>query len=319
VRVEQEAIALVRRSLRGGERFAITGASGWLGRTALHLIHAALGPDNFESSVVAFASEQKPVDFRTGTIKALPLSALPDMADELTHVLHFGYLTRDRAATMGDAFVRANLGITATVVDALERGLRGLAYASSGAARGYGGAGGLDIAANPYGALKALDELVFDAACRRAGARCVIPRIYSVTGLFMTKPDSYALGSFLRAALSQKTIEVKATRPVWRSYVAATDVIALSMAAMLDDNAGAATVAFDSGGEPIEVGELAERVADVIGGSVNRSPLNHGADEDRYVGDPTEMQTLATTYGLPLMDLDDQIRLTAAGLADADG
>jgi UDP-glucuronate decarboxylase len=312
---EQHAVALVRRSLRGGERFAVTGASGWLGRTALHLIHAAVGPDAFESSVVAFASAHKPVDFRTGSTKALPLDALPDLAGGLTHVLHFAYLTRDRAASMGDAFIRANLGITATIVDALKRGPRGLVYASSGAARGYGGASGLDIAANPYGALKALDELIFDAACRRAGARCVIPRVYATTGAFMTKPDSYALGSFLRAALAQQTIEVKATRPVWRSYVAATDVIALSIAAMLDDK-GSATVAFDTGGDAIEVGELAQRVADVVGGTVTRPPLDKGADEDRYVGDPAEIQTLATTYGLQLMGLDDQIRLTAAGMAD---
>ena len=309
---------VVRRRLRGDERFAVTGASGWLGRTALDLLAGALGAPAFAERVVGYASARKSVRLRSGLdVPLRPLAELSRSDPPPTHILHFAYQTRDRAAVLGlGPYVVANLEITTTVLDAVQRHRpEGVLVASSGAVYAADGGFAVDLTQNPYGSLKFQEEMILRRAAGDVGARSVVARVFSVAGAYMTKPELYVLGDLVLRALAGASLVLRSRDPVYRSYCAAADVVALGLVCLLGESVPA-DVVFDSGGKVVEVGELAERVRAVLGLphlAIERSFLSGGA-ADRYVGDTDQMAVLASRYGLRLQSLDEQIIDTAAFL-----
>jgi nucleoside-diphosphate-sugar epimerase len=228
-------------------------------------------------------------------------------------MLHFAYLMRHLANELGhDEFVRRNLAITDTTVRALEA-VRpaSFAFASSGAV--YRPDGGIvdDLEHDPYATLKHRDELAFERACSAVGTRCVIGRIYSVGGPFMPDRDRFVLGDLVDRTVAGRPLVIRARHELWRSYAALGDVLAVLLAESL---AGTEPVVrFDTGGEVVEAGELAERVRTVLGAPqvvIERDP-DPTLAPDRYVGDGTGFAALARRHGVPLTSLDDQIRQVA--------
>ncbi len=190
--------------------------------------------------------------------------------------------------------------------------------ASSGAVYGPGRAFDEDLARNPYGVLKRRDELLFADACRAAGTRLAVARIFNLSGPYINKLDSYALASFLIDALAGRPIAIRAAQRVERSYVHVGDVVGLALAILLDPTNEA--VAFDTAGERVvEVGELAAMVRDLVGRpdlDIGRPPVDASRPADRYVGDGAAMTALARRYGLARLDLAEQVRQTAEYLRE---
>ncbi|MCW2667197.1 MAG: uncharacterized protein JWN57_2159 [Frankiales bacterium] len=289
---------ILRPLLSGSERFAVTGATGWFGRTALDLLDGLLGADAGDR-VTAYASAPRTLTTRLGrVVDVRPLAELPDQAPPASHLLHFAFLTRDRVADLGvEAYAAANLALSMLVLEAVERTRpAGLVLTSSGAAYGPGRRLTTDLHGNPYGALKHLDELALTAAVQAAGGTTAVARVFSVGGAGITKPELYALGSLVGMAQRGGPLEVRATGPVVRSYAAVDDVVALALWSVLRRE----QVVFDSGGDVVEVEELARVVADVHGlpSSAVQRQLDPAAAEDRYVGDPAAWASLAERSGL---------------------
>jgi hypothetical protein len=69
----------------------------------------------------------------------------------------------------------------------------------------------------------------------------------------------------------------------------------------------------DSGGEALELGELAERIAAELGGRVERPPLTSGSTNS-YVGDARKYDDLLRRLAIEPVTLETQIRETAAYL-----
>jgi nucleoside-diphosphate-sugar epimerase len=304
-------VDLIAAALRGSdERVAVTGATGWFGAVALDLLYGALG-DQAADRVVGYASSPREVVLSDGrTVLVRPLGDLASQRPAPTTVLHLAFLTRDKVAELGvDAYTSQNVAITATVLGAIAAHRpRHVVVMSSGAVHSptgavHSSAGGLvcDLRADPYGTLKHLDELAFRAATRDVGGVCVIPRVFSVAGARMTKPELYALGSMIGMATAGGPVEVRARGPVFRSYCGVDDVVALALWAALSGR----DLVFDTGGAVVEVGELAALVAEVHGlgpGDVRRT-WDPGVGADRYVGDGRLMQALAGEAGLTLRPL----------------
>jgi UDP-glucuronate decarboxylase len=300
--------ALSRRLRDGDERIAVTGATGWLGRVTLDLLREALGPDAFARRVSAYASRARDVD-------GVPVRALAQLGEAAEPapdvILHYAFLTRERVGEQGlDAYVAGNLEITLHVLRALGRGaVRGLFYTSSGAVYDAKGRPECDLRANPYGALKHLDELAFASACRTAGAGCAIARVFNVSGPHMAKPRLFALGDLVLRAQAGEPLVVAARHPVRRSFVAAA--LGLSLALAGED------ACFDTAGERVvELGELAAVVRDEVADA--RLPIEREFDPQgpahEYVGRAGEMRALADRHGVRMAALEQQVRDTAAGL-----
>lgn len=312
----------VRSAVRDDRRrIVVVGARGWIGRSALALLHESLGPEAFAGRVACFGSGAGTVDLENGVLAPQrPLSELGRLDARPTLVLHLAFLTKDKVAGMDpDAYAAANRALSRQVLEALAPiGADRLFVASSGAAAF---ADDPEAAADLrlYGALKREDEAMFAAwaEAEPAARRAAVARIYSVSGPYINKHQAYALASLILDALAGRPVEVRAPKAVLRSYVAVRELLSLAFAELLAD-AGPPAARFDTGGQALELGAVAEAVAEVLGGEVVRRPITEAKD-NRYVGDDDAWRALLARHGIAHLALPDQIRETAAYLARAGG
>lgn len=240
---------------------------------------------------------------------AAPLAELAQTPHDV--LLHFAYATREHA--VGAEYVETNAAITATVVEAIARQRpAAVVYASSGAVyRGDGLA--FDVRADPYGALKRLDELTLRAAAQDVGAAAIVARVFNLAGPWLLK-RGFAIANLIEQVQAGGAVTIRAGHPVVRSYVDVEDLAALLLA-LAEARQDAR---FDTAGEvAVEMGELAARVAQALGRedelSIERD-WDPAAPADRYVGDDTEWLRLTAEHGIAPRDLGAQIARTAASL-----
>ncbi|WP_342248758.1 NAD-dependent epimerase/dehydratase family protein [Sphingomonas sp. OTU376] len=288
----------------------ITGASGWLGLATLDLLERALG-EAFADRVQCFGSAPRDLDLGDGrVVRQYALADLAAVARPGAWVLHFAFLTKDRAEAMDDAAYRAaNQQISDTVLAGLDAvDAAAVFVASSGAA--YKAE---DPAASPamrlYGAMKREDEDRFADWATARGKRAVIGRIFNITGPFINKHQAYAMASFILDALATRPIEVRAPREVIRGYVAIRELVSLIFALLGDAPSG--VTRFDTGGEALELGAVAAVVAEALQGpGVSRAPVTDPV-ADRYAGDGEAYAALLARHGITPVPLGQQVVETA--------
>lgn len=302
--------AHIASALRQSEhRIVLTGASGWLGRATLDLLQNALG-DGFSERVFCFGSRRAELRLSaTQTVMQRALAELASLPHHPTLLLHFAFLTKDRAETMPEAdYCAANRVIRQAVLDALDPiGVEAGFIASSGAARFTD-----DALAAPamrlYGMLKRDDEDAFAAWAAARGRSVAIARIFNLSGPHINKLPSYALSSFILAALAGGPVVVHARHDVRRGYVAIRELMSLVFALLLEQRSG--VTRFDTGGDDIELGELAAMIASRMGCSVER-PSRRSGHADAYLGDDKFYQHLLDRHAIDRVSLAEQIGETA--------
>lgn len=314
-----------RKLIRDSELdYVVVGAAGWIGRATLDVLWTALGSSAFEKRVVVLGSQTRAVELRPGV--TVLCRALPEWRNVLPRgsciVIHNAFLTRDRVAGMPlDAYVRQNRALSAEVLElARLADLRGVVLPSSGAVYGRDGALETDLAANPYGALKAEDERAFTDLARARGAALAIPRIFGLSGEYINKLDTYALASVIEALRQGEPVRLKARHPVLRSYVYVGDLLGLALSIVLAREPSIEL--FDTAGEmPVEIGELARLAATTLGRSdpAILRDFDPTLSADRYVGNPDRIRALFRAHGIAPLSLSDQVARTAAYLYAAVG
>jgi len=300
-RLESE---VVRALVEDGRRIVITGAGGWIGLATLDLLAAALG-DKFEKRVRAFGSNTRALRLADGSqVLQRPLADMAWLPHAPTIVLHTAFLTKDRAEAMDEAaYIAANRAISEAVLKALNPiGAEAIFVASSGAAAKADDPQA-SAAMRLYGALKREDEARFAAWAEQTGHRAVIARIYALTGPYINKPGAYAIGSFIEDALAGRAVAVHAQKQVVRAYVAIRELMSLVFAAL---QPASGVLRFDSGGQPLELGEIAAVVAAQTGGSVARAAITSGP-ADIYHGDDAAYSTLLQEHGIAPIPLAAQV------------
>jgi len=306
-----------RRICEGGERFVIVGAGGWLGSAALELLSESLGPA-FEERVVAIGSSERLLQLRGGrTAPQLAIENLASLPERPTVVLHMAFLTKDRASTMArDEYVAANRRISSIVQQSLDPiGARAIFLPSSGAAYSVDDTAASE-ATRLYGQLKLDDEASFGGWAARRGGRAVIARVFNLSGPYINKLQSYALASFILDALNARPIQIRADRPVFRSYVAIRELMSVVLGLLLDD-ADSQIISFDTAGDrAYEMAEIASVVRVALGQPqlpVCRPTLGDES-ADVYVGDAALYSTLRRRLGVESVDFPTQVQETAAYL-----
>lgn len=294
-------------------RIVITGSSGWIGRNAIDLLHEALGPEEFQRRVYLFGSVTRDLAAGSSMVRQRPLAEIAALDRRPTLVLHLAFLTKDKAEVMDEqAYVAANETLRHHVLDNLDRiGAERLFVASSGAAAQADNPAAAS-AMRLYGALKKADEDSFAAWAKASGMQAVICRIFSLTGPHMNKPEAYALAAFILQALARKPVLVRAARPVFRSYVPVRELVMLIFALLLDE--GEAVIRCETGGAPLEMGEIAGEVARQLGVDVNRPSFDPAADSDRYIGEDEAYQALLARHRMTPVTFAQQVAETIAYL-----
>ncbi len=300
------------------DRIVVLGGSGWLGQATLEMLEQALGPA-FAERVMVFGSRARDLGLRSGRV--IPCHALADLGNQPNRpsiVMHYAFLTKERVVQVGhQAYLRENQTISDTVAGFFLRLDTGVLFLpSSGAVYRHDGAVDDDLVANPYGAMKVQDERRFDQLRNQTGRRVITCRVFNLAGPFINKLSDYVLSSILLDILRGGPIVLRATGPVFRSYIHIRDLVDLAFGlAVTDVQAPAAP--FDTAGDvTVEVGDLAIRARrglDVPGMEIQRPPWRNGT-ENRYVGDGRVIWSLMAQMGIVPCDLDQQIRDVAAFL-----
>ncbi|RFZ70567.1 NAD dependent epimerase/dehydratase family protein [Mycobacterium marinum] len=302
--VNASARALAARAL-GEDRVLVTGASGWLGRTALDLL-APLG-----LPTLALASRARTIRVGDRDIDCRVWDEREVASFAPTVVLDCAFLTRDRVAGMPlGEYVGANRALTERLVYATQLPDVRLALTVSSGAAVYPRDALMDpIEDNPYGYLKREAEQRLAQAAAEAGTVPVVVRAWSISGAHVQKPEAYALGSMIRAA-SSGAIRIAARRPVFRRYSLAEELLAVAIA-----EGGIGPVTIDSGGELVEMAELAARVAAVVrpDAVISRDEIDP-RNPDQYHSDGRDWQRLCQKWDLASAPLDRQIEITARGV-----
>ena len=245
----------------GFSRILVLGGAGWFGRTALAMLwqraSEVLVVGSYERTV-AIGSLEIP-------IKAWDQSLIAAYKPDL--VLDFAFLTRDFEQTLGTKKFRA-------INDVLSDRLLGLAHmasvqkiltVSSGATivqKGGSAASPLDS----YGQQKLALETSLSDAATLTGTEVAVARAWSVSGGHVQKYQNYAFSDFIHSAVNHGFVRLRAKSLVTRRYCAVEDFLAVVMA----NSQGRSWLEVDSGGELVELGDLASLIAQEVGaGSVS--------------------------------------------------
>lgn len=244
------------------------------------------------------------------------LASLDDVSPTL--VVHAAFPTQDKVDDMGlAAYQRDTDLLRREMSDALTRlSPVDVIYLSSGAATTVSEERDAPPRTVAYGMAKLDDERAFTELIRAHGGRLCTVRAFALSGPYMTKPESYALGNMIFQAARTGSVEVKAERPVRRSYMAMEDMLRIAVHSVEGLGAGE-SITFETAGEVVEMGDLAARVLHVMGldpAAVIRPVFDPAAPADDYLGDAVAVRRLAAAAGVVPASLDEQIRVTAAWL-----
>lgn len=297
------------------ERVVVTGASGWVGRNAVDLLVDAFG-DETPGRVVLAATRARVLQTDMGPVEVI---ATPDLMGLVpgprTLLLHCGFPTQDRVDDLGQqAYLKSVERLRLSMWYLVQRlGPVDMVYLSSGAATSVEFGDAVAQRTAVYGRAKLDDESAFADLITTAGGRLCIVRAFALSGPYMTKPDTYALGSLILQAHRSGEISVTANRPVRRSYMAIDDMLRVAVHAVADCRS-ASVVRFETAGEVVEVGDLAARTLALLGRdprAVSRPVLDPRAEPNDYLGDPSSLDPLAAAAHVVPSPLDDQIVTTA--------
>lgn len=248
-----KAIALINRKDFTSQRFLITGASGWLGKTFFAL-HKDKGHD-----FLFIGSRARDVIFDNHTLRIHEYDRDLIANYSPTVIVDFGFLTHEHLITMSEEeYRKVNERLIEQAIDVLQMpSVRYGLFTSSGFAVYPTDATKGSFSANPYGFLKLLTEdRVFEVS-QKIGKESIVMRPWSLSGTLATKNHS-AFASFIKQSFSSE-IQVEATNQVHRRYSSADDFLALASVKLFSGNCYGEVL--ESGGDLISLIDLAEKIA----------------------------------------------------------
>jgi nucleoside-diphosphate-sugar epimerase len=291
----------------------ITGANGWLGRSAITLLCERYGG---EFKVYALTRNKSALrHFSQENLHIVTYDEIRDIEEPITGLIHTAFKTQSYITESNTTNYRTeNLDIlTWLTTFILEKSPSWAIAISSGAAQIY-----LDKLSSGeqltpkdlYGELKVLEEtILMDSSIPNVA----IGRLWAASGRHMQNHNIYALGEFIECALKLEAISIKSNKPVYRRYVDAEDFLDVILNCAWTDS----RTLLDSGGVLTTIEDLASLVAKEIAvqtgskvdiniglGDVTESNQNYYAETDRF-------NRAMERYGIVGHSLEQQIERTA--------
>lgn len=145
-----------------------------------------------------------------------------------------------------------------------------------------------------------------------SGANVKIARVFALIGPYLPLEGQFAIGNFLKAALTSDKIVIEGDGTPYRSYLHASDMAAWLWAVLLK---GASGTAYNVGSsEELTISDLAERIVSVLGVDtqiqIKTPPIK--SDPQYYV--PDNQKILSELSLKQPLKLNDSIDRTAAWL-----
>jgi nucleoside-diphosphate-sugar epimerase len=301
--IRREAQELWLKNLRSDERVLVTGASGWFGRTAIAMTRKS----GLALLATGSKDQQIEIDGQGQSVQAQSLEIFA--AFEPTVVIDTAFVTRERLPALGyKAYVETNQRIIDQSLDiAALPSVRKYIGFSSGATMHLAGHTSFSLEENPYAAQKRIYESRISEIAGALGCDISVARVWSVTGSYCTKPDSFAFTDLIAQA-KLGLVEVKAKHPVYRRYCSIEDVLAL---AMLPNEPGGHSI-FNTGGDLIEIGDLAKLVVELVNPNAEiLRQIDPKLKSDDYYSDSKDWGALLQSANLAKDSISDQVTRVA--------
>jgi nucleoside-diphosphate-sugar epimerase len=276
-----------------GQTVVITGSSGWFGQALLALI------DERQVKTLYLQSRNEVIVKVHGkledSIKPGDFKATADI------IIDLAFETRDKHGSRSE--VHDAISGNNSLLDAVDGYLTSRRF---GRYLGISSGAALEQSTkDPYGSAKAQLEQIF---LEKKTEEDRIARVWSVSGALCTKPKLFAFSDFITQAMQGDSIEVKATSLTYRRYCAIEEVLAVLIS-------GKCPPLFDSGGQLVEIGDLALAIGKALNPSASvKREVDETAAKSNYFSSEQSFEYCFTDLGLVPMTLEEQIENALRGL-----
>jgi len=283
----------------------VTGAAGWFGRTAIAMTRAA----GLELLATGSKDQEIEIDGQSQSVQAQSLDVVS--AFKPTVVIDTAFVTRERLPILGrKSYIETNQKLIdqSLAISALPSVRKYIGF-SSGATMHLAGHTSFSLEENPYAAQKRIYESKISDIAENIKSDISVARVWSVTGSYCTKPQSFAFTDLIAQA-KLGLLEIKAKHLVYRRYCSLEDVLAVAIL----PSAPEGNPIFDTGGDLIELGELAKIVVDLVNPNAEiRRQLDPQLTPDNYHSDSKDWGELLQSADLARDSISDQITRVAGG------
>jgi nucleoside-diphosphate-sugar epimerase len=234
-------------------------------------------PEAFLEKRAPHLREREGLSFIAGS-----LTTFEPPADPVTHILHCASETNlEQSSDWAQRHLDAAIDGTRRLLDmAAQHRSEAVLITTSGAVYTpmdsvvdnlcvEGPAGVADYASERtvYGQAKRMMEVMTSVAAQSNGYRALIARCFAFVGPYLSLDANYAIGNFMRDALTGRTITVGGDGTPLRSYLYAADLVVWLMRILVRGRSG---VPYNVGGDEIvSIGELARLTAQIGGAADN--------------------------------------------------
>jgi nucleoside-diphosphate-sugar epimerase len=274
-------------------RFLITGASGWFGRTLVDQLIRADVP------FLCLGSKSRKEVFSGKLVDVYSYADASRLSFNPTFIADFAFLTRDKSAVMtAQAYANINRMLTDQALSlARMSSVRAILTTSSGASVH----GSPDL----YSRLKLEADNRFRDEAAKLDKSWVNIRAWSVSGPFIRNIEGYAFSKFVNDAIFTGKISIDSPHLVFRRYVDVGDLISVATQLALK---GKFIGTIDSGGELVELEQLAHRIFGIIQREPNINVCRGGVGVvDDYFSRSAQWENSCRKVGYTPKGLDDQI------------
>jgi nucleoside-diphosphate-sugar epimerase len=297
-------------------KIIITGASGWLGRNSIrYFLNNGLKLENliligsYNRELQIFKGLNVQIETFEEVIKSKKYSIIDG-------IVHLAYLTRDKIEGNVEEYKKNNLRITNQLFDLLETKPKWLTYVSSGAIYSKFNSPIIETneTSNPYGFLKIQDERKLTEYCQDKSINLSIGRLWGASGRDFINPSKYAFGEFILKAVANLDINILSPRKVFRKFCDSEQFMEICIRTAQKNH----LTVFNSGGELVEIEELANLIAHTLNAKINvgREYFDAKAEPDDYYSRDESYFILAKSLDVKLLSLRDQIIKTSNFLVE---
>jgi nucleoside-diphosphate-sugar epimerase len=290
-------------------KHVVVGGDGWVARTAIaHLLkNAKIQPENIEV-YGSFERDAVPIDERVFRIKEwnpkaeiAPVSLFVPTAFQTIEAFS-KYSESDFIAVNRDLIDKAKRYIKLNSPKRcilFSSGIVSMPLISSSEANAH----------SVYQALKLEEEQELRLQCEMSGTKLLICRLFNASGRYIKKVENYAIANFIYQAITEGRIHLHNPGRVWRRYADLGQIFEVCLNMSSEES----FKLIESGGEKVELHDLAQRVAWNLNVQF-QSNLKDGFEEHHYYSVANEFEAVALSQGIKLMDLNEQITQTRIGV-----
>ena len=288
-------------------RLVINGASGWLGSNISETLYSIYG-ECLRKNILLTASSNKLLRLRNKIevpVHEWSKVLLEEFAP--THIVQLAFKTRDHVKKLPSSeYLRINKEIISSANWMISLpSVKGFLHTSSGAVCDTN-ADNFEL--NPYGYLKRLEEHEFETSSIDFNTNYLGVRVWSTSGAYIKTGGLLAIESLVTQALTGNIISIESTRPTYRTYADANEILIASLIGLLKGKTGL----YNSGGFEIEIGGLAQIISELmpeITHNIIRTEY-HLTEEDRFCSNDPSIESFLLELGLTFSDVPGQVRKT---------